>query len=558
MRNDNHQCESLDGIRQQFPILKKNIAGKRYIYLDSAATALKPDCVIEAVSDYYRNHYANVHRGAYYLSRMASQQYEQAREKIKTFFNADDRYEVIFTSGATEAVNLVVNSFCRPLIQQDDTILVSQLEHHSNFLPWKILASQTNANFKVLPLDDSGGFSKPHLQQALCEGVRFAALTHASNVTGISQPLDSIISDIHSSGGAVLIDAAQSASHLKIDLASMDPDFIVCSAHKMLGPTGIGAVILKKHFLQNGIPFKTGGGTVLTINPLSWKEGVRKFEAGTPNFVGVNGWASAINFLEQVGLDNIHKHVSKLVAKLLDGFKQINRIRIFASNNPHQNAGIVSFLVDGIHPHDVAAWLDSNAIAVRDGHHCAQPLMEHLGVQTVVRASLHLYNTIDDIDALLGSLNSLVDNERAVFSQLYGKQIPQIAALTHDSIPVPDSDFQITGRPDYCGDLITYRLKINDSKLIVETESDLCIPSCASLNVLLKSIQDKPLDDIHSLCESALLAFTSDVPHCDIRDLAPLLELKQIRPSCIALPWKTMLTAAEKLIKQRRQPALLL
>ncbi|MHC4394758.1 MAG: aminotransferase class V-fold PLP-dependent enzyme [Planctomycetota bacterium] len=552
MQLDSQKYEKLCEFRRQFPILEKSIAGKRYIYLDSAATTLKPTCVIDAVSDYYKHHYANVHRGAYYLSKKASQQYEQARQTLKQFFNAGDEYDVIFTSGATEAVNLVVNAFCKPLIREDDTILVSILEHHSNFLPWKILASQSNAELRILPLDPSGDFSKAELKNALSSNIRFAALTHASNVTGKFQNLQSVISNLQQNGVIVLVDGAQSASHFKIDLENINPDFFVCSAHKMLGPTGVGAVILKKQHLKNARPWKTGGGMVLTADPLSWRTGVRKFEAGTPHFVGVYGWMQALNFLNRIGLQNIHEYVSTLTAELLGGLKQIDKIRIFASDTPLQNAGIVSFLIDGIHPHDMAAWLDYNAIAVRDGHHCAQPLMDYFGVPAVVRASAHLYNTKDDINQLLSALNMLIDNQQSIFDRLYGKQICNIASETVPQTQIANPDTEIRGEPEYCGDLLRLRLKINNRKVIVEIESDICIPCRASLNVLLPQVQNKPIDRVCSLCKSALEALAANNPACNIDGLSALLHLKQDRQSCITLPWKTMLFAIEKLIQQHK------
>lgn len=546
--------EKFSELRQQFPILEKNIKGKRYIYLDSAATTLKPACVIDALADYYKNDYANVHRGAYYLSKKASAQYEQARQILKQFFNAGDEYDVIFTSGATEAVNLVVNAFCEPLIQENDTILVSILEHHSNFLPWKILASRHNAEFKILPLDPLGDFSKAELKSALSSNIRFAALTQASNVTGKLQNLKPVVSSLRQNGAIVLIDGAQSASHFEINLDSINPDFFVCSAHKMLGPTGIGAVILKKQHLQNAKPWKTGGGTVLTVEPLSWRQGVRKFEAGTPHFAGVHGWMHALNFLNRIGLENIHEHVSALTAELLNGLKKINKIRIFTSEMPLQNAGIVSFLIDAIHPHDLTAWLDYNAIALRDGHHCAQPLMDYFHVPAVVRASAHLYNTKDDINQLLSALNTLVDNHQSIFDELYGKQTCNIASEALQQVKVPLPDTKIRGIPDYCGDLLQFRLKINNRKLTVETESDICIPCRASLNLMLSQVQNKPINYVHSLCKSAIETLTTNKPAHNIDGLSALLHLKKDRQSCITLPWKTMLCAAEKLTLQQAPP----
>ncbi|MHC4737324.1 MAG: aminotransferase class V-fold PLP-dependent enzyme [Planctomycetota bacterium] len=550
MRLESRKHEKFDEIRRQFPILKKKIAGKRYIYLDSAATTLKPSCVIESVSNYYKYYYANVHRGAYYLSQKASQQYEHARETLKRFFNAGDEYDVIFTSGATEAVNLVVNAFCEPLTQEDDIILVSILEHHSNFLPWKLLASRSNAELKILPLKPSGDFSKAELKNALSSKIRFAALTHASNVTGKLQNLQSVVSNLQQSGAMVLIDGAQSASHFEIDLESMKPDFFVCSAHKMLGPTGVGAVILKKQHLENAKPWKTGGGMVLTAEPLSWREGVRKFEAGTPHFVGVYGWMRALDFLNQIGLKNTQEYVSSLTAELLEGLKQINGIRIFASDAPRQNAGIVSFLIDDIHPHDIAAWLDYNAIAVRDGHHCAQPLMEYFGVPSVVRASAHLYNTKEDISQLLSALNRLVDNQQEIFDRLYGKDICNFAseALQKEKVALPD--IEIRGIPDYCGDLLRLCLKVNDQKVTVETEADICIPCRRSLNIMLTRVQNKPIGRVYSLCKSAIEALATDNTTSDINGLNTLRRIKENRLSCITLPWKTMLCATEKYIHQ--------
>ena len=552
MQPDSRKYEKFDEIRRQFPILKKNIAGKRYIYLDSAATTLKPTCVIESISDYYKYHYANVHRGAYYLSKKASQQYENARETLKRFFNAGDEYDVIFTSGATEAANLVVNAFCEPLIREDDIILVSILEHHSNFLPWKLLASRSNAELRVLPLEPSGDFSKAELKNALSSKIRFAALTHASNVTGKLQDLQSVVSNLQQNGAMVLIDGAQSASHFEIDLESMKPDFFVCSAHKMLGPTGIGAVILKKQHLENAKPWKTGGGMVLTAEPLSWREGVRKFEAGTPHFVGVYGWMRALDFLNNIGLKNIQEYVSSLTAELLDGLRQINGIRIFASETPRQNAGIVSFLIDDVHPHDIAAWLDYNAIAVRDGHHCAQPLMEYFGVPGVVRASMHLYNTKEDINQLLSALNVLVDNQQEIFDRLYGKEVCNFAseALPQEKVDLPD--IEIRGIPDYCGDLLRLYLKVNNQKVTVETEADICIPCIASLNVMLAQVQNKPIGRVYSLCKSVIEALAANNTPLGINGLNTLHRIKEDRLSCITLPWKTMLCAAEKYIHQSR------
>jgi cysteine desulfurase/selenocysteine lyase len=391
--------------RADFPILTSEIRGKRLIYLDNAATTQKPHAVIEVEANYYKTQNANVHRGVHRLSQEATLAYEAARVDVAEFINAAHSSEVVFVRGTTEAINLVAQSFARPQLQAGDEIIVSLLEHHSNIVPWQILCKQTGALLKVIPVDQNGTLDYESYEKLLTSRTRLVAVTHVSNALGTINPVANIIEVAHSRGVPVLIDGAQAIGHMPVDVRALDCDFYAFSGHKLYGPTGIGVLYGKRALLDAMPPWQGGGDMIRSVsfssktefNDLPWK-----FEAGTPNIAGAIGLGAAIDYLGTIGMDALEAHESQLLqyaTTALSGLEGVHLIGTAA-----EKSGILSFVVDGAHAHDVGTILDYENIAVRAGHHCAMPTMERYGISATVRASLGLYNTRDDIDSLVRGL----------------------------------------------------------------------------------------------------------------------------------------------------------
>lgn len=391
----------IESVRKDFPILTRTVYGKPLVYLDNAATTQKPLCVLDAMRDEYLNANANVHRGVHYLSQRATDLHEAARETVREYINAGSTAEIIFTRGTTESINLVASSFCEAFMQPGDEVIVSVMEHHSNIVPWQLQAAKRGITIKVIPMTDRGELILDGIDDLFTEKTKIVSIAHVSNVLGTVNPVDKIISIAHSHGVPVLVDGAQSAPHMKIDVRAMDCDFFVLSGHKMYGPTGIGVLYGKEEWLDKLPPYQGGGEMIESVSfeKTVFEKLPFKFEAGTPDYIATHGLAKAIEYIEAIGLDNIQAHEQELTRYCMERMKEIEDIRIFGEAE-HKDA-VVSFLVGNIHHLDMGTLLDRLGIAVRTGHHCAQPLMERLNILGTVRASFALYNTKEEVDALV-------------------------------------------------------------------------------------------------------------------------------------------------------------
>lgn len=393
-------------IRKQFPILHQEVNGHPLVYLDSAATSQKPIQVIEALEKYYREYNSNVHRGVHTLGTRATDGYEGAREKVRKFINAKSTEEIIFTRGTTTALNTVAASYGAANLIEGDEIVISHMEHHSNIIPWQQIAKKTGAQLKYLPLQEDGTISLEDVHATVNSNTKIVSIMQVSNVLGVINPIKEIAKIAHDNGAIMIVDGAQSAPHMKIDVQDLDCDFFAFSGHKMCAPTGIGALYGKKSLLEKMEPIEYGGEMIdfVELYDSTWKELPWKFEGGTPIIAGAIGLGAAIDFLEQVGLEHIAEHEHRLAAYALEKMSTIEGISIFGPKDPAKRAGLVTFNISDVHPHDVATVLDAEGIAVRAGHHCAQPLMRWLKQSATARASFYLYNTEEEIDKLVAGL----------------------------------------------------------------------------------------------------------------------------------------------------------
>jgi len=386
-------------IREDFPILKKQINGKQLIYFDNAATSQTPTCVINSISDYYNNYNSNIHRGVHSLSEEATEAYEKAREKIQIHFNAKHKEEIIFTSGTTHSINIVSNGFLN-LIGEDDEIIVSGLEHHSNIVPWQMMCKKTNSKLKVIPLDKNGELDLKEFKNLVSKKTKLVFLNHVSNALGIINPIEEIIQISHSYNALVLIDGAQSAAHFKIDLQKLNVDFFTASAHKLCGPTGVGFLYGKKELLEEIEPFMGGGEMIsdVTFEKTTYAEIPHKFEAGTPNISGVIAFGVALDYMNSLGFENIRQYEDKLLKYATEKLKEIDGLIIYG--DVKNKTSVISFNISGIHSYDIGSILDKYGVAVRTGQHCAQPIMDHFDIPGTVRVSLSFINTFEEIDIL--------------------------------------------------------------------------------------------------------------------------------------------------------------
>lgn len=391
----------IEDVRKDFPILSKTIYNKPLVYLDNAATTQKPLSVIEAMNNEYLNVNSNVHRGVHWLSQQATELHESARETLRKFINAKSTNEIIFTRGTTESINLVASSFVEGFMNAGDEVIVSEMEHHSNIVPWQLQMARKGIALKVVPIDDEGNLDIEAFKKLFSERTKLVSIAHVSNVLGTVNPIDEIIQFAHSQGVPVLVDGAQSAPHFAIDVQAMDCDFFALSGHKMYGPTGIGVLYGKEEWLDRMPPYQGGGEMIETVSfdKVTFEKPPLKFEAGTPDYVATHGLATAVDYLLGLGMDNIQKHEAMLTKYAMEQLATIKDIRFIGT--PRQKDAVVSFLVGDIHPFDLGTLLDRLGIALRTGHHCAQPLMQRLGIQGTVRASFGLYNTKEEIDVLV-------------------------------------------------------------------------------------------------------------------------------------------------------------
>lgn len=395
----------VDKIREDFPILGRTVYNKPLIYLDNAATTQKPKCVIDAISDAYCNVNANVHRGVHFLSQRATDMLEAARETVRAFISAESTEEIIFTRGTTESLNLLASSFSNAFLSENDEIIISAAEHHSNIVPWQMQAEKRGFTIKVAPVKDNGELDLEALKELVSERTRLISITHVSNVLGTVMPVKEIVEFAHARGVYVAVDGAQSAPHLKVNVKELDVDFFAFSGHKVYGPTGIGVLYGKRELLEQLPPYQGGGEMIkkVTFEHTTYNELPYKFEAGTPDYVGSIALAKAIDYVQQLGMENIAAYEDELCAYAVEKLRAIDGIRFIGE--PKHRSGVVSFLVGNTHPSDIGTLLDKLGVAVRTGHHCAEPLMDRFGIPGTVRASFAIYNTKSEIDTFVSALD---------------------------------------------------------------------------------------------------------------------------------------------------------
>ena len=400
----------IEKVRADFPALHQEVNGKKLVYLDNAASAHKPQQVIDVLSEGYGGPYSNVHRGVHTLSQRATDRYEAARETSRAFLGAERDDEIVFVRGATEGINLVAWSFVRPRLEAGDEIIVSQMEHHSNIVPWQLLCEETGAVLKVVPIDDRGQLDMDVYADLLGERTRFVAMVHVSNALGTINPAKEIVRLAKQHGVPVLFDGAQAAPHTKIDVQALGCDFYVVSSHKLFGPTGIGALYGRYELLESMLPYQGGGEMILSV---SFTEGTtynvppHRFEAGTPHIVGAQGMAAAMEYITELGHDAIEAHEHDLLVYATERLETLDAVRIVGT--AEDKASVVSFVVDGVHPHDLGTILDHEGVAIRAGHHCAQPVMDRYGLPATARASFAFYNTRAEVDTLVDALGVAID-----------------------------------------------------------------------------------------------------------------------------------------------------
>jgi cysteine desulfurase/selenocysteine lyase len=402
---------SFENLRKDFPILKRTVRdNKTLVYLDNASTTQKPNQVIDAINDFYRNHNANIHRAVYALAEEATELYENSREKIANFINVKDKTELIFVRGTTEAINLVAYAWGRDQIKEGDIIVTTEYEHHSNIVPWQLLTQEKGAKLEYIGMDDNGELILDDLDKYLATGrVKLVTFSQMSNVLGTISDVETIISKCKAAGVLTLIDGAQAVPHMKVDVEKLGCDFFAFSGHKMLGPTGIGILWVKKSVLETMSPFHGGGDMIREVHKYetTWNDLPYKFEAGTPNIADVVGFGAAIDYLSDIGMDTIRQHEIELTSYAMEKLSQVKGLHIYGTKDISKRGGVISFNFADVHPHDVAQIIDEEGIAIRSGHHCAQVLMERLDVAATSRASFYIYNTREEIDKLINSLNKV-------------------------------------------------------------------------------------------------------------------------------------------------------
>ncbi len=396
-------------IRNDFPILAQQVHGKPLVYLDNAATSQKPQSVLDALNRYYTTENSNIHRGIHYLSEQATADYEESRSKIRRLVNASDDREIIFVRGTTEGINLVASSYGRANVGEGDEVIISAMEHHSNIVPWQILCQERGAHLRVVPMNDDGELLVDEYERLLGPRTRLVSMVHVSNSLGTINPIRRVIEMAHSRGVPVLVDGAQSAPHMNVDVQDLDCDFFAFSGHKLYGPTGIGVLYGKADLLESMPPYQGGGDMIKSVSfeKTTYNSLPYKFEAGTPNIAGTIGLGAAVDYVSSIGLENIESYEHELLEYGTKALSSISGLRLIGT--ARKKAGILSFVLDGVHPHDIGTILDSEGIAVRTGHHCTQPVMERFGIPATARASLAFYNTRDEIDALVKGIDKVME-----------------------------------------------------------------------------------------------------------------------------------------------------
>ena len=388
-------------VKEQFPILSKEVNNKPLIYLDNASTTQKPASVIDEIQEYYECTNSNIHRGVHHLSQKATEEYEEARKKVQTFIGAKSSKEIVFVRGATEAVNLVANSYVNPLLSEGDNIIISHMEHHANIVPWQLIAKQKNIEIKVIPINEKGELIIKELDNLIDKQTKFISLNHVSNSLGTVNPVEKLIKKAHQNNIRIMIDGAQAVQHMKVNVTDLDVDFYCFSGHKMYGPTGIGILYGKKEILDEMEPYQGGGDMIksVTFEKTIYNDVPHIFEAGTPNIVGAIGLGKAIDFIEDTTIEKIEEHEMNLLNYATKKISNIDGVKIIGTSD--NKASVISFVMDGIHPHDIGTIMDNLGIAIRAGHHCTQPVMDFYDIPATARASFAIYNTKEDVDKLI-------------------------------------------------------------------------------------------------------------------------------------------------------------
>jgi len=404
---------SLEEIRNDFPVLNRRVRDdKKLVYLDNAATTQKPNQVIDAITDYYQNHNSNIHRAVHALAEESTEAFEVTRDKIAKFLNIQNREEIVFVKGTTEAINLVAYAWGRDNVKKEDIVVTTEYEHHSNIVPWQLLTQETGAELKYIDIDDNGELMLEQLDEYLATGnVKLVAISHVSNVLGTITDIEKVIGKCKKAGVKILVDGAQAVPHMKVDITNLGCDFYAFSAHKMLGPTGVGVLWAHKEILESMRPFQGGGDMIREVHKqeTTWNDLPYKFEAGTPNVADVICFSAAIDYLAKIGMDNVRNHEIELTKYALEKMSQVKGLTIYGPKDPQKASGVISFNFNDVHPHDVATIIDKNGVAIRSGHHCAQVLMEKLNVAATNRASFYIYTTKNEVDTLIDSLEQVAE-----------------------------------------------------------------------------------------------------------------------------------------------------
>ena len=398
-----------ESLKSDFPTLKQKINGNELVYLDNAATTQKPEKVIKALESYYRSINSNIHRGIHTLSIRATNAYEEARSKVAAFINAEHREEIIFVRGATEAINLVANSYVKPILKEGDQIIISQMEHHANIVPWQIICEQKKAELKIIPMNEKGELLIEEIEEMISEKTKFISINHVSNSLGTVNRIEDVIKIAHSNNIRIMIDGAQAVQHLSVDLIKLNPDFYCFSGHKVYAPTGIGVLYGKKELLEKMPPYQGGGDMIksVTFEKTIYNDIPNRFEAGTPNIAGTIGLGVSIDYLVSIGIENIAKHETELLDYATQEIRKIEGVQIIG--NAIEKASVLSFVIEGIHPHDIGTILDKQGVAIRTGHHCTQPTMDFYGIPATARASFAIYNSRKDVDALINGVKKTIE-----------------------------------------------------------------------------------------------------------------------------------------------------
>ena len=398
-----------ESLKSDFPTLKQKINGNELVYLDNAATTQKPEKVIKALESYYRTINSNIHRGVHTLSIRATNAYEEARSKVAAFINAEHREEIIFVRGATEAINLVANSYVRPILKEGDQIIISQMEHHANIVPWQIICEQKKAELKIIPMNVKGELLIEEIEGMISEKTKFISINHVSNSLGTVNRIEDVIKIAHTNNIRIMIDGAQAVQHLSVDLIKLNPDFYCFSGHKVYAPTGIGVLYGKKELLEKMPPYQGGGDMIksVTFEKTIYNDIPNRFEAGTPNIAGTIGLGASIDYLVSIGIENIAKHEKELLDYATQEIRKIEGVQIIG--NAIEKASVLSFVIEGIHPHDIGTILDKQGVAIRTGHHCTQPTMDFYGIPATARASFAIYNSRKDVDALINAVKKTIE-----------------------------------------------------------------------------------------------------------------------------------------------------